>query len=1018
MSSAEQPAVLDDTERNELESLLMDFDRAWSPELLPGVVQRVTSHPKEPYRQVALVELVIMDMQRRWSAGHGRTIEEYLSEFPMLGTSDSVDANLIVAEFQARRGVDPRVALASYESRFPDQFQVVKERASQLLDSNMADLSTGKETDGSPVQASVETSRVDGLRVTKAGSKRKTVKGLPVEFGRYQILKELGSGAMGTVYLAHDRQLDRQVALKTPNFQGSEHDDLVTRFYREARAAAKIHHRNICPVYDVGEIDGRHFISMAFVRGRCMTEFIKPQQLPPQKTSAILTHRLAMALAEAHRHNIIHRDLKPANIMIDLKKEPIVMDFGLARQTDVESRVTQSGMAIGTPAYMSPEQIRGELNEVGATADIYALGVILYELLTGELPFRGPIAKVAYCIVHEEPLAPSQLRDGIDPKLEAICAKMMEKKRENRFQSMEFVAAELKEYLEGIKRLPKTAHRPAADPQASESLDSEVLTETGALNAFFAGQEASDPTKTVVESRTPQERISVKKPKANPVSSRTGGGKKLIALGLGGFLCLAGVTIHFSDGTKVEIDDGTQATITTNPNGTLKSLITTPPLKHATTASVTDTGEATNSRPAPVTPTSSVSALESLSAPEILNVPDSSSAPDSLSALESLSAPENLNALASSSTQGNSSLSVRPVQETKPRAGTRLSAPITIRTSGGTAAMAVSNDGRHVATASVGNPTRVSTWDTHTGEQVSIFRNPVGETLTPRRLAYSPDGKWLLVSAGSSFAVMSPKDGRVRSTMEFPATPSIVVFPRRTLALALFHEREVHRTQRGGVPQRLRIWDWQTDQVLHDAILPFDNSTPHGHPSVSPDERFLTFGREHHHVRYQLTVDGKNVTIGSPLVMETTSRVRGPLVFAANGRYAATSVKSKAYMAAVLDLETGRIVSRIDPASAAASNDGHQYGCSLGFTEDGNGLVSADHTGRVAFWNVATGQLIHELGQFQTTGNHQPPLLALTMDDRAVIAGDQGDPRIAIQHLHTRAAGEAESKSLVPPSND
>ncbi len=297
-------------------------------------------------------------------------------------------------------------------------------------------------------QASIDTSRIDKLHDTASEKTSEKTKDLPVEFGRYRILREFGSGAMGTVYLAHDSQLDRQVALKTPSFGGTIEDDLVTRFYREARSAAKIQHRNICPVYDVGEIDGRHFISMAFVKGRCMSEFIKPGKLPPQKTSAVLVHRLALALAEAHRHNVIHRDLKPANIMIDRKREPVVMDFGLARQTDTESRVTQTGMAVGTPAYMSPEQIRGQLDEVGPQSDIYALGVILYELLTGKLPFRGAIAQVVYKIVHEDPVAPSQIRSEIDPELEAICAKMMAKTLDMRYQSMDEVATDLKAYLQ------------------------------------------------------------------------------------------------------------------------------------------------------------------------------------------------------------------------------------------------------------------------------------------------------------------------------------------------------------------------------------------------------------------------------------------------------------------------------------------------------------------------------------------------------------------------------------------
>ncbi len=302
MSSTDPLAVLEVADRNELEALLMDFDQAWEPESLGKLGQRAASHPNQQYRDLALSELVKVDLQRSWSAASGRMLEEYLEKFPSLGNQESVDANLIIAEFEARSSVDSELVLASYESRFPSQFPQVKQLASQLLDSSMTD-SSPKRIKAELAQASIDTSRIDQLRDTKAGEqKESTVVDLPAEFGRYRILRELGSGAMGKVYLAHDSQLDRQVALKTPSFTGGDEDDMVTRFYREARAAAKIQHRNICPIFDVGEIDGRHFISMAFVKGRCMSEFIRPDKLPPPKTSAILVHRLALALAEAHRH--------------------------------------------------------------------------------------------------------------------------------------------------------------------------------------------------------------------------------------------------------------------------------------------------------------------------------------------------------------------------------------------------------------------------------------------------------------------------------------------------------------------------------------------------------------------------------------------------------------------------------------------------------------------------------------------------------------------------------------------
>ena len=579
MSSHDPLAVLEIATRNQLESMLMEFDGSWSPDSLDEYGEQIAFHPDEDYRSLALAELVKIDLQRTWSAGKGRLVEDYLGMFPALGNAESVSADLIAAEYDARNGVDSDLTLESYEGRFPKQIQRVKQLVSQLMESNAKSSSPKANKEKELGQASIDTSRVKAIRDTNDGKTRDTIEELPVEFGRYRILKELGSGAMGKVYLAHDSQLDRQVALKTPSFRGGDDDDMVTRFYREARAAAKLQHRNICPIFDVGEIDGRHFISMAFVKGRCMSDFIKPGKLPPQKTSAILVQRLAVALGEAHRHNVIHRDLKPANIMIDLKKEPIVMDFGLARQTDAESRVTQSGMAVGTPAYMSPEQVRGDLDDVGPTADIYALGVILYELLSGKLPFRGPIAKVVYGIVNEEPAAPSTIREGIDPELESICAKMMAKDRAQRFRSMEDVALALKAYVKGRGQTKKSDQSsPKASIERTSESSTKGLTETGALNAFFAAQADATASGTKIEPAL--QSIVTKDSKSAGLSARprtagkSSGDRRrrfntIIASGfVGGIVLLLAVVIYFNGG-KVELDQGTDAVVEVREDGSL-----------------------------------------------------------------------------------------------------------------------------------------------------------------------------------------------------------------------------------------------------------------------------------------------------------------------------------------------------------------------------------------------------------------------------------------------------------------
>ncbi|HXY34650.1 MAG TPA: protein kinase [Planctomycetaceae bacterium] len=284
-----------------------------------------------------------------------------------------------------------------------------------------------------------------------------TGSGLTGRFGRYQIVRALGKGAMGTVYLAEDTQLERKVAIKTPHFEDDPTGELLARFYREARAAATLRHANICPVHDVGQIDGKHYISMAYIEGQPLSTLIRPDKPLSERQALLAIHKLAKALQEAHDHGIVHRDLKPANIMVDKKGEPVIMDFGLARKArrEGEASLTHSGMILGSPAYMSPEQVEGDPESVGPASDQYSLGVILYELLTAQLPFRGTVVNVLAQIITKEPTRPSGLRADLDPRIEAVCLKMMAKQAADRFPSMKAVADEVATLLKS--RGPKPA---------------------------------------------------------------------------------------------------------------------------------------------------------------------------------------------------------------------------------------------------------------------------------------------------------------------------------------------------------------------------------------------------------------------------------------------------------------------------------------------------------------------------------------------------------------------------------
>jgi len=265
-------------------------------------------------------------------------------------------------------------------------------------------------------------------------------------FGRYKIERQLGEGAMGAVYLALDTQLDRRVALKIPKMGYGEKGEFLARFQWEAQAAARLNHAGICPVFDFGEQDGRPFISMAYIKGQPLSRYIGTTQVNQQWMVDVI-REVADALQQAHQQGVVHRDLKAGNVLINQEMKPVVTDFGLARkvnQTD-ESRITHEGAIIGTPGYMSPEQVEGDSTKIGPATDIYALGVMLYELITGELPFRGSIHSILVQITRDEPRDPRKLNPDADPQLCDLAIKMMSKEIEQRPASMQEIVNRLTE---------------------------------------------------------------------------------------------------------------------------------------------------------------------------------------------------------------------------------------------------------------------------------------------------------------------------------------------------------------------------------------------------------------------------------------------------------------------------------------------------------------------------------------------------------------------------------------------
>ncbi|MDB4966181.1 MAG: Serine/threonine protein kinase [Myxococcales bacterium] len=280
----------------------------------------------------------------------------------------------------------------------------------------------------------------------------------PVEkWDRYDLVEPIGRGGMGTVYKARDRRLNRTVALK---FILGANPNLVLRFLQEARAQARIDHPNVCHVYEVGEVDGRAYIAMQFVDGEQLGK-VAPRLSLEQKVAVM--RDVALAIHEAHKLGIVHRDLKPSNIMVERGDDgrwfPVVMDFGLAREATTEVGLTESGALLGTPAYMAPEQARGDWRAVDRRADVYSLGATLFELLTGQPPFpHTALALALERVLHSEPPAPRSLVSTVPIDLETIALKCLEKEPDRRYASARGLADDLSRYLDGE---PVLARRPS-----------------------------------------------------------------------------------------------------------------------------------------------------------------------------------------------------------------------------------------------------------------------------------------------------------------------------------------------------------------------------------------------------------------------------------------------------------------------------------------------------------------------------------------------------------------------------
>jgi len=463
----------------EIDAAIEDFEASWSSGVVPAIGDclHACTGADDEFRYQLLCELIMVDLEWRWRrnvsavggdlstiirdamedgrVSHRPRLEEYVRAFPELLAVSKLPIQLIADEYRVRHCWGDRPTRRAYLERFPAQaakLQAALARTEALLRPRspptavrfqcpnchipveLVELGEGIELDCPSCGSSIQMANDEAIK-SKLGSR----------ISHYELIERVGSGAFGTVWRAFDSELHREVAIKICRQRGFSSGDSVGSLLHEARAAAGLLHHNIVTVHQVGSEDGTDYIVSDFVDGMSLHDWFLLHPLDWHGT-AKLCACIAEAIHYAHGQGIVHRDIKPSNIMMNEAGEPFLTDFGLAKRESVGVTMTMDGRMLGTPAYMSPEQAQGDMRNVAPPSDIYALGVVLFEMLTGERPFRGDVSTLLHQVVHQDAPRPRDLNASVPRDLETICLKCLEKDPARRYATALELARDLNRF--------------------------------------------------------------------------------------------------------------------------------------------------------------------------------------------------------------------------------------------------------------------------------------------------------------------------------------------------------------------------------------------------------------------------------------------------------------------------------------------------------------------------------------------------------------------------------------------